>query len=283
MTERPLVMGILNVTPDSFSDGGRFLDHAAAIGHGMALIAEGADLVDIGGESTRPGAEEVDRDTELARVQPVVEALAPHIRVSIDTTKPDVARAAVAAGATLINDVSGSLSPVAAELGVGWVAMHRRGTPATMQSLAHYDDVVAEVAAELTTMAETARREGVGEVWIDPGIGFAKTAEHNLALLAHLEHLCAIGVPVLVGTSRKAFLGAALADSDRAGWARAQRVARSGAGLVDPGVPAEGPVPVDDRIEASVATVAWSLAKGARMVRVHDVRPARDAAMVVAG
>lgn len=158
MTELPLVMGILNVTPDSFSDGGRYLDHAAAIEHGRALIAEGADLVDVGGESTRPGAEEVDRDTELARVQPVIEALSPHIRVSIDTTKPDVARAAVAAGATLINDVSGSLSPVAAELGVGWVAMHRRGTPATMQSLAHYDDVVAEVAAELTRMAEAARR-----------------------------------------------------------------------------------------------------------------------------
>ncbi|MDZ7679407.1 MAG: dihydropteroate synthase [Acidimicrobiales bacterium] len=283
MTELPLVMGILNVTPDSFSDGGRYLDHAAAIEHGRALIAEGADLVDVGGESTRPGAEEVDRDTELARVQPVIEALSPHIRVSIDTTKPDVARAAVAAGATLINDVSGSLSPVAAELGVGWVAMHRRGTPATMQSLAHYDDVVAEVAAELTRMAEAARRGGVDEVWIDPGIGFAKTAEHNLALLAHLDHLCATGFPVLVGTSRKAFLGAALADSDRAGWARAQRAVLREAALVDPGVPAEGPVPVDDRIEASVATVAWGLAKGARMVRVHDVRPARDAAMVVAG
>ena len=283
MTDRPQIMGIVNVTPDSFSDGGRYLDDGAAIAHGRALVEEGADVIDIGGESTRPGATEVDIDTELARVMPVVEALSPLVRVSVDTTKPEVVRATVEAGATLVNDVSASLWPVAAELGVGWIAMHRRGTPATMQSLAHYDDVVAEVTAELVRVAEEAQHHGAPEVWIDPGIGFAKTAEHNWTLLAHLDRLVETGFPVLVGTSRKVFLGAALADSDRTGWAHAQEAARLGVDLPAPGLPDEGPVPAGDRIEGSVATVAWSLAKGAKMVRVHDVRPAREAAMVVAG
>jgi dihydropteroate synthase len=281
--ERPLVMGIVNVTPDSFSDGGRYLDHAAAIAHGLDLVAEGADVVDVGGESTRPGAEPVDAATEIARVVPVVEALAARVRVSIDTTKAEVAAAAVAAGATLVNDVSAELWPLAAELGVGWVAMHRRGTPATMQSLAVYDDVVAEVVADLVAAAEQAVAAGVGEVWIDPGIGFAKTAAHNLELLAHLDRLVATGYPVLVGTSRKAFIGAAHAESDRAGWAKGRAAAAPGVVLDPPEIPADGPVPVGDRIDGSVVTVTWSLAKGARMVRVHDVRPARDAVMVVAG
>jgi dihydropteroate synthase len=283
MPDQPLIMGIVNVTPDSFSDGGRYLDHGAAIAHGRQLVVQGADLVDIGGESTRPGAEAVDIATELDRVVPVVEALVPQVRVSVDTTKAEVARAAVQAGATLINDVSGELWTVAAELGVGWVAMHRRGTPTTMQSLAVYDDVVAEVTSELVEMADRATAAGVEEVWIDPGIGFAKTAEHNLRLLAHLDHLVATGYPVLVGTSRKLFLGAAHAASDRAGWARARAALRPG---VDVAIPDDGsgePVPPDDRLDGSVATVTWSLAKGARMVRVHDVRAARDAAMVVAG
>jgi dihydropteroate synthase len=283
MTDRPLVMGILNVTPDSFSDGGRFLDHGAAIAHGRSLIADGADVIDVGGESTRPGAVEVDIDTELARIVPVVGALAPEVRVSVDTTKPEVARAAVAAGATLVNDVSASLWPLAAELGVGWVAMHRRGTPATMQTLTDYDDVVAEVLAELSTVAARARDAGVAEVWIDPGIGFAKTADQNLALLAHLERFVDTGLPVLVGTSRKAFIGAAHADSDQAGRARGRSVVRPGVAVSALSDLSEGPVPADDRIEGTVATVTWSLAKGARMVRVHDVRPARDAAKVVAG
>jgi dihydropteroate synthase len=283
MPPRALVMGIVNVTPDSFSDGGRYLDHTAAIAHGKQLIAEGADLLDVGGESTRPGAEPVDATTELARIVPVVEALAPHVRVSIDTVKPEVARAAVAAGATLVNDVSGALDPVAAELGVGWVAMHSRGTPATMQSLTDYDDVVAQVLDALVAMAERAQQRGIDEVWIDPGIGFAKTAEQNLRLLADLDRLVATGLPVLVGTSRKGFLGHLTAESDRSGRARGEAACRPGVVLDAPDVVAEGPVPVEDRLEASVATVTWALAKGARMVRVHDVRASAHAAAVVAG
>ncbi len=276
-------MGIVNVTPDSFSDGGRFLDHGAAIDHARRLVAAGADLIDVGGESTRPGAQLVDSGVETDRILPVVEALAPLVRVSVDTTKPEVAEAAVKAGASLINDVGGELWPVAAELGVGWVAMHSRGTPATMQTLTHYDDVVAEVTNELVAMAERACQAGIDEVWIDPGIGFAKTAEHNLALLAHLDRLVDTGYPVLVGTSRKRFIGAAHARSDAAGWARAEAVARPGVGLSAPLHLPVDQVEPDDRMEGNVATVVWSLAKGARMVRVHDVRPARDAATVVVG
>jgi dihydropteroate synthase len=238
---KPLVMGVLNVTPDSFSDGGRWLDAGAAVAHGLRMVSEGADVVDVGGESTRPGADAVDIDEELRRVLPVVEALAPHTRVSIDTRKAEVAEAALAAGASLLNDVSASLAPVARAAGAGWVAMHMQGEPATMQQDPSYDDVVAEVQAFLVERAETA---GVDEVWIDPGIGFGKTLEHNLALLAHLDALVDTGYPVVVGTSRKSFLGRLTGGA--------------------------GP---DDRVEASVATAAWALAQGARMVRVHDVAP----------
>jgi dihydropteroate synthase len=258
---RPLVMGILNVTPDSFSDGGRYLDPDAAIERGCQMVAEGADVVDVGGESSRPGAVPVGEAEELRRVLPVVEALAPTVRVSIDTVKPTVAAAAVAAGATLVNDVGGSLGPVAAELGAGWVAMHMQGTPGDMQRDPRYDDVVAEVHDTVLTRARDALAAGVTEVWVDPGIGFGKTAEHNLALLAHLPALAAeatvIGAGVLVGTSRKTFLG------------------RFGAG---PGGP---PVPVDDRLEASLATAVWAMSKGAAMVRVHDVAPTVLAASLV--
>ena len=242
-------MGVVNVTPDSFSDGGRHLDPDAAVAHGRALVAAGADVIDVGGESTRPGADEVPEDEERARVVPVVEALAPHVRVSIDTRKAGVAEAAVAAGATLVNDVSASLHEVAAAHGVGWVAMHMLGAPKTMQRDPRYDDVVAEVAAFLVERADRARRAGVGEVWIDPGIGFGKTAAHNLALLARLDVLVATGHPVLVGTSRKRFLGALLAEAD--------------------GVAA--PVGTDDRLEGSVATAVWAFRSGAAMVRAHDV------------
>ena len=280
---RPLVMGILNVTPDSFSDGGRFLDHEAAVAHGLEMVAEGADLVDVGGESTRPGAEPVDAATEAARVVPVVEALAPHVRVSVDTTKASVAEAAVAAGATLVNDVSCTLDPVAADLGVGWVAMHSRGDPRTMQSLTGYDDVVAEVRDFLVAAAERAERAGVHEIWLDPGIGFAKTAEQNWRLLAHLDELVGTGLPVLVGTSRKAFLGAVLGDSDRSGRARGDAMCRPGYALTDEEPSPEGPVPADDRLEGSAATVTWAVAKGARMVRVHDVRASSRAVTVVHG
>ena len=258
-TSMPLVMGIVNVTPDSFSDGGRFHEHDAAIAHGLELFAEGADVLDVGGESTRPGAQPVDVETELARVLPVVEALSAHGRVSIDTRKPEVARAAVAAGATLINDVSASLWSVAADCGVGWVAMHMKGEPGTMQTAPHYDDVVAEVSSFLVDRATRAADAGVGEIWIDPGIGFGKSFEHNLALLSSIDRLAALGWPVLVGTSRKAFLGRLLAESDG----------------VDE-------VSTDDRLAGSIATEVWAMHLGASMIRVHDVRSAVQAAKVVA-
>ncbi len=256
-------MGILNVTPDSFSDGGRFVREPDAVAHGLALVAEGADVVDVGGESTRPGAAPVDEATELARVIPVIEALAPHVRVSVDTTSPAVAEAAIAAGATLVNDVSASLAPVAAAGGVGWVAMHMRGEPRTMQISPTYDDVAVEVADHLVARADAARAAGVDEVWIDPGIGFGKTFDHNWTLLGALGSLCERGYPVAVGTSRKAFLGAAMAAADGAG-------------------PDGDPTPADDRLEGSVATAVLAARAGAGMVRVHDVA-ATVAALGAAG
>lgn len=241
-------MGVLNVTPDSFSDGGRFLDHHAAVAHGLRMIDEGAAVIDVGGESTRPGAAPVDEAEELRRVIPVVSALAAtgRARISIDTTKRAVAEAAVDAGATMVNDISATLWPVASQPGVGgiaWVAMHMKGTPATMQSLAEYDDVVGEVLSFLSEAVRTAREAGVPEVWIDPGLGFAKTAAHNLLLLKHLRRLTTLDCPVLVGASRKSFLGA-LTDGAAA----------------------------DDRLEASLAAAVWAAHCGASMVRVHDVR-----------
>ena len=249
---RPLVMGVLNVTPDSFSDGGLWFDPEAAVAHGRELIAEGADIVDVGGESTRPGAEPVEEAEERRRVVDVVAALAPHSRVSIDTRKRAVAEAAVAAGATLVNDPSASLWPVAAEAGVGWVAMHMQGEPATMQRAPHYDDVVAEVRDYLVERAAAAHDAGVEEVWIDPGIGFGKTIEHNLVLFRRLSCLVDTGVPVLVGASRKSFLGRLT-----------------------------GGAPVDDRLEASVAAATWAMAHGAGMIRVHDVAETVAAARLV--
>jgi dihydropteroate synthase len=242
-------MGVLNVTPDSFSDGGRWFDHSQAVAHGRELIVEGADIVDVGGESSRPGARPVDEAEELRRVLPVIEALAPLVRVSVDTRKRTVAEAAVAAGATIINDTTGTLWQVAADGGVGWIAMHCPAEPAVMATHAFYQDVVAEVAADLVAKAERARSAGVAEVWIDPGIGFAKTAAHNLSLLRHLDVLVASGWPVAVGTSRKSFLGALTPQPD--------------------GTPAA----VGDRLEASVATAAWAVMQGVALIRVHDVTP----------
>ena len=259
----PLVMGVLNVTPDSFSDGGRYLDRDAAIEHGLALFDEGADIVDVGGESTRPGADPVPADVELQRVVPVIEALALRGRVSIDTRHADVAEAAVIAGATLINDVSSQLAHVASATGAGYVAMHMLGDPRTMQVDPRYDDVVAEVRQFLVATADAAAAIGVAEVWIDPGIGFGKTEAHNLELLRHLDALVATGHPVVVGTSRKRFLSSLLARSD--------------------GLPDAQQVPPDDRLEGSIATAVWSMIQGARMVRVHDVRATVHAAKVVAG
>jgi dihydropteroate synthase len=255
---RALVMGVLNVTPDSFTDGGRFYSREGALARGLEMVAEGADIVDVGGESSRPGAEPVTEAEELRRVVPVIEALSPHVRVSVDTTKAAVAAAAVHAGATLVNDVSASLHEVAAARGVGWVAMHMRGTPRTMQQDPRYDDVVGEVAAFLEERAEAALATGVSEVWVDPGIGFGKTPEHNLSLLRHLDRLVAMGHPVMIGTSRKSFLG---------------RLTGDGAG--------GGPLPAEERLPASLATAVWAMANGVGMVRVHDVAATRQAAMVV--
>jgi dihydropteroate synthase len=258
-------MGVVNVTPDSFSDGGLFLDHDAAIARGLALLEDGADVVDIGGESTRPGAEPVPVQEEMRRVLPVVEALAPHIRVSIDTRKAEVAEAAIAAGATLVNDVSASLHGVvaAAGPGIGWVAMHMLGDPRTMQRHPTYDDVVADVRDFLVQRADAARAAGVEEVWIDPGIGFGKTSAHNWSLLRHLDALVGTGYPVLLGASRKRFLGQVTASSD--------------------GQPEGELAAMDDRLEASLATAVWAMVQGVRMVRVHDVRATVHAATVVAG
>jgi len=261
-------MGVLNVTPDSFSDGGRFLDPEAAVAHGLAMAAEGADVVDVGGESTRPGAEPIGPVEECRRVVPVIHELARHVRVSIDTRHAVVAEAAVAAGATLVNDVSASLGRLTAALGsepghrVGFVAMHMLGDPRTMQDDPRYGDVVAEVGAFLLQRAEEAASLGVEEVWVDPGIGFGKALEHNLALLARLDELVAGGFPVVVGTSRKRFLGLLLAAAD--------------------GLPAGQLVETDDRLEGSVASATWAMWQGARMVRAHDVRATVLAASRVA-
>ena len=257
---RPLVMGVLNVTPDSFFDGGRWPDRDAAIAHGLRLVAEGADVVDVGGESSRPGARPVPEAEERDRVVPVVAALAPHVRVSVDTVKPAVARAAVAAGATLINDISARLGPVAAEAGVGWVAMHMRGTPADMQSRAEYADVVGEVEAFFAGLLAEMEERGAlpAETWLDPGIGFAKTARHNLALLSQLPRLAGLGHPVLVGVSRKSFLGPAAAGDT------------------------EETLAVEDRLEASLAAAVWAMDHGAAMVRVHDVAATVQAARILA-
>jgi dihydropteroate synthase len=263
-------MGVVNVTPDSFSDGGRYLDHAAAVAQGQALAAQGADIVDVGGESTRPGADPVGAADETARVVPVVEGLvAAGVPVSIDTRKAEVAEAAVAAGACLINDVTARLAPVAAAGGAGFVAMHMQGDPRTMQHEPVYDDVVAEVRAFLVERAEAAVAAGVpaDQVWVDPGIGFGKRLEHNLELLANLDELVAAGFPVLVGTSRKSMLGTLAAHADRR---------RPSPGGPAPGNAAEpegavAPTPTNDRIEGSLATATWALWRGAAMVRVHEV------------
>jgi len=241
-----LVMGILNVTPDSFYDGGRWFPVERAIERGKEMFQLGADVVDVGGESTRPGAEPVDLDEEMRRVLPVVEELAELGRVSVDTRKAEVAAEALQHGASLLNDVSASLEEVAARAGAGWVAMHMRGEPRTMQQAPRYNDVVGEVRDYLEVRAKAGQRVGLSEVWVDPGIGFGKTKEHNLALLAHLEVLGSIGCPVLVGVSRKSFLGT---------FGRVQGT----------------PLPPEERLEASLAMAVLCAMKGVSMLRVHDV------------
>ena len=254
----PLVMGILNVTPDSFYSGSRVFDLEAAVTMGRRMVVDGASWLDVGGESSRPGAEPVDEAMELERVIPVIRALAGTAPLSIDTVKPAVAQAAVAAGATLINDVSGPLAPVAAELGVGWVAMHAQGDPKTMQEAPTYVDVVAEVSEWLEARGTEARELGVTDLWLDPGIGFGKTFEHNWTLLHHADELAdlaaRLGARLLVGTSRKRFLGEV-----------------GGTGLA-----------AEDRLAASLATALAAMEAGAAMVRVHDVAPTVQAARVLA-
>jgi dihydropteroate synthase len=249
---RRAVMGIVNVTPDSFSDGGRYFDTDAAVAHGLALARAGASLLDVGGESTRPGAEPVDTGEETRRVVPVVAALAAHASVplSVDTTKAAVADAALDAGAALVNDVSGGeadarMLDTVARHRAGFVAMHMQGTPRTMQDAPSYGDVVAEVGAYLRTRVAAAVAAGISReaVLVDPGIGFGKTAEHNLALLRSLPELAILaGAPLVVGTSRKAFLGALT-----------------------------GGAAAPDRDDATLGTTVWCFEHGAAVVRVHDV------------
>src|SRR5690625_653148 len=242
-------MGIVNVTPDSFSDGGRHDRPAAAVAHARRLITEGADIIDVGGESSRPGAGPVDAATELRRILPVITALCGDIRASVDTAKPEVAREAVAAGADLINDISSSLAETAAATGAGWLAMHMRGRPRTMQHNPVYEDVVTDVLEHLIERAEAGRDLGIDEIWIDPGIGFGKTAEHNWQILRHLDRFVACGWPIAIGTSRKAFLGSITAAADGN----------------------DEPTPTDDRLEASLTTALHAAAAGVRLLRVHDV------------
>jgi dihydropteroate synthase len=260
---RPLVMGILNVTPDSFSDGGRYLHPDDAVARGRELAAAGADLVDVGGESTRPGATRIPVAEELHRVLPVVERLVDAgVVVSVDTMRAEVAARAVAAGAAVVNDVSGGLAdpqmlPALAGLAVPYVAMHWRGPSTVMDDLAHYDDVVRDVRRELAGRLEALVAAGVdpARVVLDPGLGFAKRPEHNWALLAHLEELAALGRPLLVGASRKRFLGAVLAHGDD--------------------LP-----PPQAREAATVAVSALAAAAGVWCVRVHDPAASRDALLV---
>ncbi len=271
------VMGVLNATPDSFSDGGAFDGPARAVERVTEMLDHGASCIDVGGESTRPGADPIDPAEECRRVLPVIEAVADEVRsrgarISIDTRNEVTARAAVAAGATLLNDVSASLWPVAADLGVGWVAMHMSGDPRTMQADPHYGDVVQEVRRFLVERATRAALAGV-EVSVDPGIGFGKTTEHNLDLLAHLDVLVAEGFPVVVGTSRKRFLGELLARSDAPGHGLGVLSTRYAADLV----------PVGERLDGSLATATWAMVQGATMIRAHDVGATARAATIVAG
>ncbi|WP_299539494.1 dihydropteroate synthase [uncultured Streptomyces sp.] len=263
--DRCAVMGVVNVTPDSFSDGGRWFDTAAAVKHGLELVAEGADLIDVGGESTRPGASRVDEDEELRRVVPVVRGLVSEgVAVSVDTMRAKVAEQSVAAGAALVNDVSGGLAdpdmvPVVAAAGIPFVVMHWRGFSASMNSLAVYDDVVADVVTELRRRMDAVVAGGVApeRIVIDPGLGFSKNTAQDLTLIAHLDDLRALGRPLLVAASRKRFLGQVLAGRDSA------------------------PPPARERDAATAAVSTVSALAGAWAVRVHEVRASADAVRVV--
>ena len=259
--ERTLVMGVLNITPDSFSDGGQFFSHDRALAHAARMIAEGADIIDVGGESTRPGAAPVTEEEELRRVIPVVERLAQtEVPISVDTTKSPVARAALQAGAEIVNDISAlrfdyRIANEVAKAGAGLVLMHSRGTPATMQRLPPVDDILSEVTSSLRSSIAMARRRGVAaeSIVIDPGIGFGKTAEQNVELIARLDRLAREfrEFPVLIGTSRKSFIGRLLDDS-----------------------------PAEARLHGTMASITIAVLKGAHIVRVHDVKAAVETVRV---
>ncbi len=256
--EKTLIMGVLNITPDSFSDGGRYLDPEAALERAFKLAGEGADILDIGGESTRPGANQISAEEELNRLLPALKKICSKITlpVSVDTTKPEVARRVLAEGVSILNDVSGleggharELAVIAKEFGAGLVLMHRRGNPATMQAMAVYQDVVGEVSAELGKSLEAAYAAGLeaDQIVIDPGLGFAKTTEQNLEILQNLERFHAFGLPILLGPSRKSFIG------DVTGR------------------------PVHEREYGTAAVAAVAVMKGVQILRVHEVKAARDA------
>ncbi len=256
----PLIMGVLNVTPDSFSDGGRYLDPGAAVDHALAMAEQGADLIDVGAESSRPGSEPVEEAEELRRLMPVLTRLGRELPIplSVDTTKAGVARRALDVGAAIINDISAlrldpELAGVVAESGAGLVLMHMQGTPKTMQQAPRYDDVVEDVLAFFRARLAAAEAAGIGreQIILDPGVGFGKTLAHNLALLDRLDRFCALGRPVLVGVSRKAFIGEITGR------------------------------PVGERLAGTAAAVAVAVLRGARIVRVHDVAPIRDVVRVV--
>ena len=260
LAERVHVMGILNVTPDSFSDGGEFLRPTAAAEHARRMIDEGADIIDVGGQSSRPGSQPVSEDDELERVVPVIRKVREQWDgpVSVDTYRARVAEEALAAGATMVNDITAfsaepRIAEVTARAGAAAVLMHMRGTPATMQQDTAYDDLMGELAFFLGAAVDRALEAGVGgdQIAIDPGIGFGKTTEHNLAILRHLPELAVLGRPILVGPSRKSFIGNVL------------------------------DLPVEERLEGTLATVAYAVVQGARILRVHDVRPTVRVARMV--
>jgi len=255
---RSFIMGILNVTPDSFSDGGRYLGVENAVARGIAMAEEGADFLDVGGESSRPGSDPVPAAEELRRILPVIEGLAGKVAlpISVDTWKAVVARKALEAGATIVNDITAMTADpemihVAAEHAEGVVLMHMKGTPKTMQKDPRYDDVVTEVKDFLARRANEAKHAGIRQILVDPGIGFGKSAKHNLELLRRLKDICGLGYPVLVGPSRKSFIGAVL------------------------------DLPPEDRLEGTAGAVAVSIMNGAAVVRVHDVRAMVRVARIV--
>ena len=261
--ERTLIMGILNVTPDSFSDGGQFVSLDAALAHAEQMIAEGADIIDVGGESTRPGGDPVTVEEEIRRVVPVIQTLVQRteIPISVDTTKSEVARVALEAGAAIVNDISALrfdfyVADAVARAGAGLVLMHSRGTPATMHRLPPVADIMQEVTHSLRASINMAERRGVGResIVIDPGIGFGKSQDQNLELIAKLDQLIAAfpNYPLLIGTSRKSFIGRLLADETGA------------------------PAPAEERVHGTMATITTAVLHGAHIIRVHDVKAAAE-------